>query len=317
MVLCVAALAPAAGAWAAPRRDRPPERYEFAQLHMGVKVRLVVYARDEPAATRACRAAFARFAELEQILSDYRPDSELMRLCARAGGEPVRVSRDLYTVLSHAMALARRSEGAFDPTVGPVVALWRTARKAGRLPPDDALRQARALVGWRHLRLEAAPRTARLALPGMRLDLGGIAKGFAADAALAALKQHGVSRALIEAGGDIVVGDAPPGQEGWRIEVPGIGPDGAARTLVVANQAVSTSGDTEQFVEIDGRRYSHVVDPRTGLGLTTRVAATVVARRGLLADGLSTTACVLGPEKGPALVASYPGAVVYLRVAGP
>ena len=291
-------------------------RYEYAQLHMGVKVRLVVYAPDEPTAERACEAAYQRVARLEDTMSDYRPSSELMRLCARAGGPPVPVSTDLFLVLQHSCELARRSDGAFDPTVGPLVVLWRKARKAGQLPTDGELQQARALVGWQKVRLDPKRRTVELLQPGMRLDLGGIAKGYAGDCAIAVLKQRGIRSALFEAGGDIVVSGPPPGKPGWRVDVPGAGPGGTTRTLAIANAAVSTSGDTEQFVEIGGRCYSHIVDPRTGLGLTTHIAVTIVARSGLTSDGLSTAVSVLGPERGPALIRGVPGAVLYVRTSG-
>jgi thiamine biosynthesis lipoprotein len=290
-------------------------RYQYTQIHMGVGVRLVVYAPDEPTAARACEAAFRCFAEIEQVASDYRPTSELMRLCAKAGGPPVPVSLELYVLLERAQNLSRRSNGAFDVTVGPYVALWRQARKTGQIPSPEALRQARPLVGWRKMRLDRKARTVQLRAPGMRLDLGGIAKGYAGDEALAALHKHGVTRALVEAGGDIVVGDPPPGQDGWRIDLPPLGRGSEGRTLTLANAAISTSGDTEQFVEIGGRRYSHVVDPRAGLGLTNRISATVIARDGITADGLSTAVCVLGPERGAALARSLRGVKVTIRQA--
>ena len=280
---------------------------------MGVRARLVVYAPNELAAARACAAAFARVAALEEVFSDYRPTSELMRLCDRAGGEPVVVSDELFKVLQRAAEVSQRSGGAFDVTVGPLVQLWRAARKSGQLPPRDELDRARQLVGWQRVLLDPAARTVRLTTPGMRLDLGGIAKGYAGDQALAVLREHGITRALFEAGGDIVAGDSPPGAAGWRVEVVDPG-EGAMKSLMVANRGASTSGDTEQFVEIEGRRYSHVVDPRTGLGVMDRTMATVVARDGLTSDSLSTAVCVLGNERGEALAKTY-AATPYIRTA--
>jgi len=283
------------------------QRFEYAQLHMGVRTRLVVYAPDEPTAARACTAAFQRVAELEDLLSDYRPTSELRRLCAQSGGPPVRVSAELFFVLRRAQDLARRSRGAFDVTVGPYVALWRNARKTGKWPSKEELRQARRAVGWWKVQLDPKARTVRLQVPGMRLDLGGLAKGYAGDQALAALQKQGLRRALFQAGGDVVVSGPPPGRRGWRIELPPASPGRRGRVLTLAQAAVSTSGDTEQFVEFQGRRYSHIVDPRTGLGLTHRRLVTIVARTGLTADGLSTAVSVLGPEKGRPLVWSFGG----------
>jgi thiamine biosynthesis lipoprotein len=285
-------------------------RYAFCEPHMGTLCRIILYAPDEATARRASRAAFDRVAELDARLSDYKPDSELMRLCARAGGEAVPVSDELFTVLSRAQEVARLSDGAFDVTVGPVVRLWRRARRTGRLPAPDQLQQARALVGYRNVRLDARGHTVRLAVPGMLLDLGGIAKGYAADEALGVLKRHGITRALVAAGGDIAVSVPPPGAEGWKIAIAppteDEGPTGPR--LVLKDGAVSTSGDAEQYVEIDGKRYSHIVDPHTGIGLVGRMSATVVARRGIDSDSLTKVVAVLGPEKGFALVEQVPGA---------
>jgi thiamine biosynthesis lipoprotein len=279
---------------------------------MGVQVRLLVYAPSEVAAERACTAAYARVAALEDVFSDYRPTSELMRLCAKAGGVPVRVSDELLFVLQRAQELSKRSDGAFDVTVGPYVQLWREARKTGKLPSPEALAAARDKIGWRLVRVHPDRKTVRLAAAGMKLDPGGIAKGYAGDEAIRVLREHGINSALFEAGGDIVVSDAPPGERGWKIELPENAP-AEQRTLTLFRAAVSTSGDTEQFVEIDGMRYSHVVDPRTGIGLSDRVAATVIAKDGITSDSLSTAACVLGPEKGQELVNIYDGAKAFIR----
>ena len=293
-----------AGGCAAPRPDEALERHEYAQLHMGVQARLIVYAPTRQQAENAAKAAYSRVAELEDIASDYRPTSELMRLCAKAGQGPVKVSEELFTLLSQAQETARRSGGAFDVTVGPYVQLWRAARRAKQLPDPRAQAEARELVGWEKVKLDPAARTVELTTPGMTLDLGGIAKGYAGDEAIRVLRERGIRAALFEAGGDIVVGDAPPGKNGWSVQV--IGTDTRPpRTVELAQCGISTSGDTEQFVEIAGTRYSHVVDPRTGIGLTQRYAATVVAKDGITSDSLSTAATVLGPEQGARLVQRF------------
>jgi thiamine biosynthesis lipoprotein len=158
------------------------------------------------------------------------------------------------------------------------------------LPDAAVLDSARALVGWRLVVLDSAARTASLARPGMRLDPGGIAKGYAADEALAAMRAEGVERALVVFGGEIVAGAPPPGAHGWIVELPG------GDSLELAEAAIASSGDAEQFVVIGGRRYSHVVDPRTGLGLSGGAGATVMARDGLTADALATAASVVARE---------------------
>jgi thiamine biosynthesis lipoprotein len=287
--------------------------FQYTQLIMGVQARIVVYAQDEAQAKRACAAAFQRMADLEQIMSDYRPTSELMQLCAKAGGPPVKISDDLYLVLERALQVAERSEGAFDPTIGPMVALWRHARRSGQFPAPQEREQARAVVGWRKVRLDPRERAAQLLTAGMRLDLGGIAKGYAGDQGQRELKKHGIRSAMIEIGGDIVVSDAPPGKKGWRIEIPNAAGTESPRIEHFRNVGISTSGDTEQFVEFDGKRYSHIVDPRTGLGLTTRIAVTIVAADGLTSDSLSTAVSVLGAERGRALARFYRARAVYIR----
>jgi thiamine biosynthesis lipoprotein len=283
-------------------------RYEYSEVAMGVRARIVLYATDKDSAQTAVRAAYDRIAELEDIMSDYRPDSELMRLCKKAGDGPVEVSGDLYFMLCKCEELSRRSDGAFDCTAGPVIKLWRSARKSGKLPNDFDLEAARKLVGWRKLKLltpcgEQAG-TVKLTVPGMQLDLGGIAKGYACDEAIRILKEHGISSALVEMGGDIVVSAPPPGKKGWGIQITN---SSAPRTITLSHAAISSSGDTNQFVEIGGKRYSHIVDPRTGIGLTNRMAVTIIAPNGVTSDGLSTAISVLGPIRGKTLANAWPG----------
>ncbi len=272
---------------------------------------ITVYAPDQATAERACAAAFERIAEIEQVASDYRPDSELMRLCAQAGGPPVRVSEELFILLKRAQELSRRTDGAFDVTVGPFVQLWRRARRTGQFPTGQELQEAKGRVGYEKMVIDDAERTVQLLVPGMRLDLGGIAKGYALDCALKVLQQHGIRHALLKAGGDIVAGLAPPGTAGWRIRIENASPE--RQWVYLALGAISSSGDTEQYVEYQGKRYSHIVDPRTGWGLTTRVAATVIARDGITSDSLATALCVLGKDAGMKLIRAIPGARAYIR----
>lgn len=277
---------------------------------MGTSFNTVLYTEDEPTARRASQAAFARIAELDAILSDYQPESELMRLCRQAGGPPVTVSESLFKVLARAKAIHDQTQGAFDVTVAPVVRLWRRARRDRKMPEADRLAEALALVGSDKMILDPRAKTVRLTQPGMKLDLGGLAKGYAADEALRALKANGVTRALVAGAGDIVVGDPPPGRAGWTIGVAALNPgkDKPRRYLALHNAAVSTAGDAEQFVEIAGKRYAHIVDPRTGLGVVDRCNVTVFARDGLTADSLDTAIYVLGPDRGLPLVESTEGA---------
>ena len=281
---------------------------------MGVDARLVVYAPSLKSAEDACTAAFARMAALDSIMSDYRRGSELNRLCAASGGPPVPVSPELFAVLKRAQEVSRFSGGAFDVTAGPLIRMWRKARKDRLLPAAGELKRARALVGWGKLQLNERAHTARLTTRGMQLDLGGIAKGYAADEAQRVLKEHGVTRALVQLGGDIVVTGPPPGTMGWTVRAPYAGNETGPADLLLADVAISTSGDTEQFAVIGGKRYSHVVDPRTGQALTNRVQVTVIAPDGLTSDPLSTTLSILGEENGDRLLNAYPGTRAHVRV---
>lgn len=295
----------------AARGESPTlQRYEFTEVHMGTDFRIVLYATDEKLANRASAAAYARVAELNGKLSDYDPTSELSRLSATAGsGGSVALSHDLWRVLERTQQLAAASDGAFDVTVGPLTKMWRSARRSKTFPSDDRLAAARAATGYRHLQLDTATKSATLTVPNMRLDLGGIGMGYAADEALAVLKHHGITSAMIDASGDVVCSAAPPGEQGWKIGLAPLtesaGPP--SRYVWLVDQSLTTSGDAFQFVEINGTRYSHIVDPKTGLGLTSRSSVTVIARDGTTADSLATAVCVLGPEQGLKLIEKSAG----------
>ncbi len=277
----------------APLQGRPPlERYQFGSFQMGTLFRIVLYAENETQALEGREAAFRRVRELDALLSDYRPDSELNRLCRAPAGTVVPVSQELFHVLRRAREISERTRGAFDVTVGPLVDLWRAARRSGRLPSDREVADARQRVGYEFVVLDEASRSVHLARDGMRLDLGGIAKGYAADEALEVLRRLGLGRALVDAGGDIRVGEPPPGEEGWRVGRS----SGRSKPLLLSDRAVATSGDDYRFVVIEGRRYSHVLDPATGLGLTESRPVTVIARDALTADALATAGSVMSPE---------------------
>lgn len=284
-------------------------RFEFSQAHMGTTFRVVLYASDRDSAAVASRAAFNRIARLDAIMSDYSETSELALLCRQSGVGPVQISDDLFQVLAAAQRMAERTGGAFDVTVGPVSRLWRRARRTGELPDPARLTRARELVDYRCLRLDPETRTASLEKRGMLLDLGGIAKGFAAHEALAVIRNRGIHVALVAAGGDIAVSGPPPGKSGWKVGIATpTSTRGPLQSVMISDSAVSTSGDLEQHVEIAGIRYSHILDPRSGVPITGRSSVTVLAPTSTLADALATAVSVLGPESGLGLIDSIPGA---------
>jgi thiamine biosynthesis lipoprotein len=291
------------------------ERFVFEKAEMGVPFRITLYAADEPMARAASDAAFARVEVLNSILSDYDPDSELSQLSRTSGqGRSVPVSEDLWRVLACSQGMAERSDGACDITVGPLVNVWRRARRKQELPSPELIAEMRQRVGYQQLRLDPARKTAELLVPEMRLDVGGIAKGYAVDEAMKVLKAKGVQSALVVASGDMAASAAPPCKPGWRIEVAALdAPDAPPPRFVwLRNSAVSTSGDTFQRVEINGVRYSHIVDPHTGLGLTDHSLVTVLGPDCLTTDSLETTISVLGPERGLQLIAETPATAVYI-----
>jgi thiamine biosynthesis lipoprotein len=289
-------------------------RYEAVEPHMGTLVRVTVYTSDEQTAKAAFRAAFARIRDLDDILSDYKPASELNRITKTAINRAMPVSEDLFTVLRTSQELADATGGAFDITQAPVIRLWREARRTGRVPDSAALQDAAKRSGFRKVHLDAHERTVRFEMSGMALDVGGIGKGYAASEAIEALDALGVHSALVAVSGDLAFSDAPPGQRGWRIGVHSGDPSvlGVPGVLELTNAAVSTAGSSEQHLDINGRRYSHIIDPSSGMGLVDDITVTVVAPHGLEADGLDTAASVLGAERGLALIESHPNAAALI-----
>ena len=292
-------------------------RFESVETHMGCSFKILLYSTDTATARSASRAAFNRIAALDATLSDYQPESELSRLSQKSGGPPVPVSADLFDVLARSKDFHARTGGVFDVTIAPVGRLWRRARRDRHLPDPEKIAEARALVGSDKMLLDAANRTVQLQKPGMKLDVGGIAKGYASQAAIDVLKSLGITRALVGGAGDIVVSDPPPGLEGWTIGIASMNPaEKEPETYVLLkNRAISTSGDAERFVVIDGHRYSHIINPVTGMGVEDRASVTVVAPDGGTADALETSVYLLGPERGLKLIEDTPGtAALYVRL---
>jgi FAD:protein FMN transferase len=290
-------------------------RFRKSEIHMGVEFEIELFAADALQAQKAIAVAFARIAALDRTMSDYDPASEVSRLNetstvppGTAGHEPpatakpIPLSDDLWRVLAFSQRISQQSDGAFDVTIGPLTKLWRRARRQKELPGEERLAEARAAVAYRFLKLDNEAHTAQLLRANMRLDLGGIAKGFAADEALAEIRKLGLTRALVRASGDIAVGDPPPGENGWRIAIASLNPDDPpSRFVRLANRAISTSGDSRQHLIVGGRRYSHIIDPRTGMGVEGRSSVSVIARTGMEADSLATAVSVLGAAKGRGL----------------
>lgn len=290
------------------------KRFEFTQPKMGTLFHMVLYAPSQLVANRAAAAGWARIDELNSILSDYDTNSELSKLSQRTNdgpmAEPVHVSDDLYRMLERAMEAARLSDGAFDVTVGPFVRLWRRSRQLNELPTTRRVEEARKSIGYQFVKLDAKNHTVQLLAPRMRLDVGGIAKGYTSEETLKVLRLYKIRRALVGAAGDIATGDPPPGKKGWQIRLESLAAEQEPPVYVLLKNhyAISTCGDTERFVIIDGVRYSHIVNPLTGLGLTNRIGVSVIAPDATTTDWSSTAISVLGPEKGLAMIEKIPTA---------
>jgi len=270
---------------------------------MGTLFSIKLYAASEQQAKEAFHAAFARIAQLDATLSDYKSDSELSRITTLAVQSPKPISGDLFQVLAKGQSLAEQTNGAFDVTVGPLTHLWRQNRRAHSLPQPAVLADALAHSGYRKMHLDPTSHTVSFDVPGMQLDVGGIAKGFAADEALTVISHLGINSALVAASGDLAFSDAPPNEKGWKITI-----DALPQPMLLANAAVSTSGSAEQNFIVNGVLYSHILNPQTGLGLTTNITTTVIAPRGIDADGLATALNVLGPDRGLSFIETQPGA---------
>ncbi len=286
-------------------RPKDHERFTYKQIHMGVTARVVVYAPNQQDAEEAVALAFSRIAQLDDTLSDYRVQSAVNRISRQSGGPPVRVGPDLFRVLADAQRLSRESDGRFDVTVGPLTRLWREARRTGREPTSEERAAAQQRVGWAYMHLDALHQTVQLKRAGMQLDLGGIAKGYAAGEAYRVLAGEGLPRAMVEIGGDLYFGEAPPGERGWSLQLPG-----KAQPRWIVNRFVSTSGDEMQYRETEAGRFAHIIDLPAGRGHTAYASITVIAK--LNTDGLATVMGVLGKVKGIQFRdLYYPDAEVY------
>ncbi len=260
---------------------------------MGTQVKIVFFTADSLKASNTADSAFSKIQELNSLLSDYLIESELSRLSA-THGRYVKVSQDLWTVLFNAQIIARLSGGKFDVTSGPLTRLWRQARRRGTLPDSSDVLETITSVGFDHLQLNPENRSVVLKKENMRLDLGGIAKGYIADQVLKYLMQSGFHSVAVDVGGDIALGDPPINQDGWSVEV--FDADGRVVNMILANCGIAVSGDTYRFIEYQGVRYSHLIDPQTGYGVTHQRKVAIIASSAMIADAWASVYSVMDWE---------------------
>ncbi|TKK71550.1 FAD:protein FMN transferase [Ilyomonas limi] len=272
------------------------QRFHFSQPKMGSPFNIIFYANDSAHANTLAEQCFQLVDSCNAIFSDYLPSSELNQLSATAGNStPVAVSPAMLDILLRSKEAYQKSGGTFDITIGPLVKLWRQARKNNTFPEDSAIQKTLLLTGFNKVRIDTTIKAVLLAQRGMQLDLGGIAKGYTAQQVIDLLKENGITQALVDAGGDIATSGAPPFARGWTIgiNVPETKEDLLSRNIILHNMAVVTSGDVYQYMEHNGKKYSHITDPRTGYGVISQRNVTVIAPDGATADWLATACSIL------------------------
>ncbi len=290
------------------------QRFSYTEPKMGSPLTIIFYAPDATQANKAAAACFLLVDSLVNIYSDYIDSSELNRLCASAGsGKPFPLSAALYDILMLSEKAYVLSKGSFDISLGPITRLWRKARKEKIFPPDSLVKERLTICGFNNIQIDTIQHSALLLKPGMQLDLGGIAQGYIAQKIADLLKVNNINRALVNVSGDIVALDPPPGKKGWSlgINVPEQEEKLLQKHLLINYMAVTTSGDVYQFFEHNGKRYSHIVDPHSGYGITTQKNVSVIAGDGVLADWL-TKACSILPIAKAKRLAKLLGAQVLI-----
>jgi len=289
--------------------ERPPTsvRAKNANTVMGTLAEVTADAYDRETAQKAVEAAYARLEDVNRLMSDYSDESEIGRINNLPPEGRLAVSEETCHCLEAAIRYAELSGGAFDFTCRPLIGLWKQAGHDDLLPTPEALDATRALVGWDKVRLSADTREVSRESPGIQVDLGGIAKGYALDLAADAMRAAGATHGLVNVGGDVRALGAQPTGEPWRIGVRHPFREGDLFcTIELFRGAVATSGVQERFNIIGGARYSHIVDPRTGWPATEAPAVTVIAPTGLAADAWATILSVLTPTEGKALLGEHP-----------
>ncbi len=275
------------------------QKFVFEKPEMGSPFTISIFANDSAKAAQVAESAFHCADSLNTIFSDYIDSSELNRLNATSGeNRYVSVSPALFDILKYSLEAAKISEGSYDITMGPVVKLWRKARKEKVLPNADSLKNAMGKVGYQYIHLDINQRSVWLEKKGMLIDLGGLGKGYVAQAALNIIQSKGFKSAMVNAGGKIAIGSAPTGRDGWRIgiTVPEEKEELMPRMLLLKNTSVATSGDIYQHLDINGKRYSHIINPKTGMGITTQRNVTIIAKDGAISDWLATACSILSKK---------------------
>lgn len=285
--------------------SKPPvEPQSQSFLMLGTVCKITIY--DQPS-EEAFKEAFSRIRDIEAKMSLHTQTSEIAKINAKAGLEPVAVSEDTFTVIEKALEIAMLSNGAFDPTIAPLVMAWDIAGDNPRRPPEEELQSLLPLIGYQHVVLDADELTVYLPKEGMALDLGGIAKGYAADEAAEILRSHGVKQAIVNLGGNVLTLGRKSDDTLWRIGVQDPEESRGAYAIIVQldDTSLVTSGPYERFLVLEGETYHHILDTKTGYPVESDfTSASIITKSSLLADALSTSVYALGYEKGMEMINS-------------
>jgi thiamine biosynthesis lipoprotein len=271
------------------------KRFEFTENKMGSPFRIIFYHSDSLKAITLPKKCYLLVDSLNDIFSDYTPDSEVGKLTQLKPFQEQKVSEELFSMIMYSRRVWSTSHKSFDITMGALTHLWRKAKAENRFPTDQEIKAAKDLTGFKNLILDLKKQTVAFKKAGMQLDFGGIVKGYTAQRVVMFLKDNRVPIALVDAGGDIVVSDPPPFKEGWHIaiNIPESELELWEKQLELKHCAVATSGDVYRYIVHDGKKYSHVIDPKTGYGVTTQRNVTVISIDGQKADWLATACSIL------------------------
>lgn len=291
------------------------KRFEFSQMKMGSPFNLIFYHTDSSQANQFAAESFRIVDSLNAVFSDYDSSSEIGRL-SKQTGRPLKVSDELFSMILQSKHAWVKSGKTFDVSTGALTQLWRKAGKEKRFPSAEEINTAKAVSGFENVAINEADKSISFKKPGIRFDFGGIAKGYAAQRVIDYLKTKNISAALADAGGDIAMSEAPPGKSGWSIAINLPESETAYwdKKLELQNCAVATSGDVYRYSIHEGKKYSHIIDPRTGYGVTSQRNVTVIAKDGATADWLATACSILSVKKALKLVKKEKAALLITTI---
>ena len=279
-----------------------PKIFKKSQVLMGTVVNISIVERDLARAEEACEIAFKEMSRIEKMLSVRDESSEVYKLNRHKGLEFINVNPEIIFLLEESAKVSTLSQGAFDVSVGPLVELWRKSLEQGEVPTDTEIHKILPLVDYRNIEIDSRRNLIRFKKKGIKIDFGGIAKGYAVDQAIKALKKKGVKNCLVEAGGDLFALGKGINKKDWLIGLRNPRESGLIIEFSCTNKGVATSGDYERFKILNKKRYHHLIDPRAGLSVSEVISATIAAPSAMTADALSTAVLILGKEGGMRLI---------------